>query len=180
MAKSLQEQLLQAGLSDEKKAKQVKQEKHKARKQKRPVDAEVEVQRLAAEKARADKVARDREMNQQRLAEQRHQERRAQVKQMVEQHGISRGHGETPYQFVVDKKVHKIYVNAEQGEHLSRGRLAIVVLGEDNFHVVPGKVADKIRQRETDIPVIQHEPSSQEVDEDDPYADYQIPDDLMW
>ena len=40
--------------------------------------------------------------------------------------------------------------------------------------------AQKIAQRDPQVVVVlnQYEPTP--VDEDDPYADYQIPDDLMW
>jgi len=41
-------------------------------------------------------------------------------------------------------------------------------------------VAEKIRQRDQESFIYIAENASQEVEEDDPYADYQIPDDLMW
>lgn len=179
MAKSLQEQLLQTGLADEKKARQIQQEKRKARKQKKPADADAEARRQAAEKARAEKVERDREINRKRQEKQAQQAKRAQVKQLIDQHGIARSKGETAYQFVVGKKVHKIYVDAKQADQLSRGRLAIVALGDD-FHIIPADAAAKIRERDAEIPIIQHDPRADEPDEDDPYKDYQIPDDLMW
>lgn len=181
MAKSLQEQLLQAGLADEKKARQIQQEKRKARKQKKPVDGEAEARRQAAEKARAEKVERDREINRKRQEQQAQQAKRAQVKQLIDQHGIARARGETAYQFVVDRKIHKIYVDDKQADLLARGRLAIVALGE-TFHIIPAEAAGKIRERDSDseIPIIQHDPKADEPDDDDPYKDYQIPDDLMW
>lgn len=179
MAKSLQEQLLQAGLADEKKARQVRQEKRKARKQKQPADAEAAARKAEAEKARAEKVERDREINRQRQEQQAQQARQAQIRQMVDQHGVARDKGETPYQFVVGTKIHKIYVSAEQADKLARGRLAIAVLGED-FHLIPADTASKILERDAEMPVILHDPKADQPDEDDPYKDYQIPDDLMW
>ncbi|BES69122.1 DUF2058 family protein [Marinobacter nanhaiticus D15-8W] len=179
MAKSLQDQLLQAGLADDKKVRQVRQEKRKARKQNKPVDADAEARRKQAEQAKAEKVARDREINRQRQEQQARQAKQAQVRQLVEHHAVSRSKGETAYQFVVGKKVHKIYVGAEQADQLARGRLAIVALGED-FHIIPAEAAGKIRERDSEIPIIQHDPKADQPDEDDPYKDYQIPDDLMW
>ena len=62
---------------------------------------------------------------------------------------------------------------------LSRGMLAIAKLDQSYF-IIPAVVADKIRERNATFVVYQAEPSKQAVVEDDPYADYQIPDDLMW
>ncbi len=40
-------------------------------------------------------------------------------------------------------------------------------------------IGEKIAQRDASI-VVQIKKKVQEVEEDDPYADYKIPDDLMW
>ena len=77
-----------------------------------------------------------------------------------------------------DKQIKKIYVSASVQTDLVRGRLAIVKLGEE-YELVPAPVADKISQRDEGY-VLSQQAATQEVDEDDPYADYQIPDDLMW
>jgi uncharacterized protein YaiL (DUF2058 family) len=44
---------------------------------------------------------------------------------------------------------------------------------------VPAVVADKIKQRDESV-VLSQQAVNTDIDEDDPYADYQIPDDLMW
>ncbi|WP_210450506.1 DUF2058 family protein, partial [Pantoea ananatis] len=41
-------------------------------------------------------------------------------------------------------------------------------------------VADKIAQRDAESIVLNSALSQEEQDEDDPYADFKIPDDLMW
>ncbi|MBT8448772.1 MAG: DUF2058 domain-containing protein, partial [Gammaproteobacteria bacterium] len=48
------------------------------------------------------------------------------------------------------------------------------------YEVVPAKVADKINERDMTA-VITHEQTG-EVDDgmDDPYADFKVPDDLIW
>ena len=41
-------------------------------------------------------------------------------------------------------------------------------------------VAEKIRQRDDAPILVLNERGAQDVDEDDPYKDFPIPDDLMW
>lgn len=176
MAKSLQEQLLAAGLADEKKAKQVRQEKRKAKKQGKGQAEEAE-RRLQAQKALEEKARRDREINLQRQAEADRKALQAQVRQLVEQHRTELKDGDTPYNFVVDGKVKKIYLTQPLCDQLASGRAAIVVL-EGAYHVIPADAAQKIRERDPETLIIQHKPET--PDSDDPYADYPIPDDLMW
>ena len=68
-------------------------------------------------------------------------------------------------------------------DHLSKGRLAIVTLlgnKTEKFDVVPAAIAEKIAQRDSDYIVQLNDKDSSSEIEDDTYADYQIPDDLMW
>jgi hypothetical protein len=90
--------------------------------------------------------------------------------------------GELAYNFTAGKKIKKIYVNQDIQDRLSRGKLAIASPEQDNksFVVIPLGAAEKILQRDQDCYIYIAENQSQEVEEDDPYADYQIPDDLMW
>jgi len=179
VAKSLQEQLLGAGLVDSGKARKLQQEKRKAKKQKKAVDPEADARREAVEKARQEKAERDRAINLERKAQQEKQALKAQVLQLLERHGQSREGGETPYQFVADRKVRKLLVLPVQAEHLASGRLAIIWFNEKAY-VVPPPIADRILERDPDLTIIRHTPAQDQPDEDDPYKDFQIPDDLMW
>ena len=86
---------------------------------------------------------------------------------------------ELAYNFTDNNKVARVYVtDAVQGQ-LSRGLLAIVKL-DDRYKVVPAGVAEKISLRDESVVVVRNESSSEELDEDDPYAEFKIPDDLMW
>lgn len=89
--------------------------------------------------------------------------------------------GDVPHNFVFEKKVKKLNVTAKISDQLAKGRLAIAEL-EGVFELIPPVVAEKIRQREPDWPIILNEkaPDTGDVEEDDPYAAYEIPDDLMW
>lgn len=52
--------------------------------------------------------------------------------------------------------------------------------GDCDYAIIPAVVADKIAQRDVDSIVLNSALSQEEQDEDDPYADFKIPDDLMW
>jgi uncharacterized protein YaiL (DUF2058 family) len=58
------------------------------------------------------------------------------------------------------------------------GRLVIVCQGGAT-ELVPRVIADKIAERDASLVVRVNKPST-EIDADDPYAAFQIPDDLMW
>jgi uncharacterized protein len=176
---SLQEQLLKAGIVDKKKAKQVEQEKRKQTKQSHKGQTQVNEAKELAKKALAEKTARDREINRQREAEAELKAIAAQIKQLIEVNRIDRQGGETAYQFTDGTKIKKIYVSPTLHNQLSKGLIAVVRLN-DQYELVPAVVADKISQRDESIVLVQNQASKDEIDEDDYYADYKIPDDLMW
>ncbi|WP_185268539.1 DUF2058 domain-containing protein [Halopseudomonas xiamenensis] len=176
MVNSLQAQLLKAGLVDEKKLKQAQRAKKKAAKN---TPEKVHDTAAAVEKARAEKAERDRQLNLQRQEEAARREREAQAKQLIEQAKLDRSGGETAYQFVVKNKVKKIYVTNEQFDKLSRGKLGIVRLS-GHFELIPLDVAEKVAERAPHWPVIIAKVAAEQPAEDDPYADFKVPDDLMW
>jgi len=62
---------------------------------------------------------------------------------------------------------------------LSKGQLAIVEINKDSFELVPKKAGEKIAQRDSSY-IVKIDHTQVTLSEDDPYADYQIPDDLVW
>lgn len=183
MAKSLQEQLLSMGLVDQKKAKKNAREQKRTDHLKRTGKGdELEDTKAAAEAALKAKAERDRELNRQKEAEAQQKAIVAQIRQLIERNATDIK-GDIKYNFVDGKKVKSLYVNQAVWDRLSRGQLAILAYdstsGEHSYRVVPLPVAEKIRQRAPDY-FIQIAESQGDMDEDDPYAAYQIPDDLMW
>lgn len=176
---SLQEQLLKAGVVDEKKAKKIKKEKRKQAKQTPKGQVLVNESKEQAKQALTEKTIRDREANRQRQEAADLKAIAAQIKQLIEVNRINRRDGEIAYQFTDGKKIKKVYVTALLQEQLSKGLIAITKLN-DKYELVPAVIADKIKQRDENIILLQNTSTKEEVDEDDPYADYQIPDDLMW
>lgn len=176
---SLQEQLLKAGLVDKNKVKKVNQDKSKQKKEERRSGTEsVDEARLAAIETQRKNAERARELNAQRDAAAAQKAIMAQIVQMVQKNRQSKGNGDIAYNFTHGTKIERIYVSAAVQAHLIAGRLVIVFVG-GAFELVPKVIADKIAERDASL-VVRVNKSATQVDEDDPYAAFQIPDDLMW
>ena len=176
---SLQDQLLKAGVVDKKKANKIKQEKRKQAKQQPKNKQVVDENKELARQALAEKAARDREINRRKQAEADQKALKAQIIQLVTMNRINRANGDIAYQFTDGTKIKKLYVSEKLHAQLGAGRIAIARIN-DSYELVPAAVADKICQRDESVIVLHNTCSSTEVDEEDPYAEYQIPDDLMW
>ncbi|AEK60113.1 DUF2058 domain-containing protein [Collimonas fungivorans] len=176
---SLQEQFLKAGLVDKNKVKLANQDKNKQKKaERRSGTASVDETRLAALDTLRKNADRARELNAQRDAAATQKAIVAQIAQMVQKNRQSLGKGDIAYNFTYDNKIERLYVSAAVQAHLIAGRLVIICLGEAR-ELVPRIIADKIAERDASI-VVRVNKTSTEVDADDPYAAFQIPDDLMW
>ncbi len=179
---SLQDQLLKAGLIDTKKAKQANKDKRKETNvARRSNEEKVDEIKQSAEQARIEKAERDRELNRQRDLELQQKAIAAQIKQLIENHRQPKGSGkdEVEYNFTDGKLIKKMRVSPLVLEQIVRGILGVVKLG-DSYEVVPRVVADKIAQRDAKFVVVANTKVESKVDDDDPYKDYVIPDDLMW
>lgn len=176
MSNSFGDQLLKAGLVKKDQLNKAKKSKHKQKKAKKG-----EVVNEAAESARrvaAEKVARDRELNRQQKEALERKAVHAQVRQLIELNRLPRDDGEVGYNFQDGSTVRKIFVSEEVHDKLGRGLLAIVRFG-DRYEVIPSIVAEKIMLREKSC-IVSRETNQLEIGEDDIYADYKVPDDLMW
>lgn len=175
---SLQDQFLKAGLVNKTKAKQVQQEKSKQHKiDLRTGTKSVDEAKLAAAELQRQNAERAREANAQRDAAATQKAIMAQIVQLVDKNRQPKGNGDIAYNFTHGSKIERIHVSAPVREHLVAGRLVIVRLGE-RTELVPRVIAEKIAERDAAL-VVQVKKAA-EVDPDDPYAAYQIPDDLMW
>lgn len=179
MSMSLRDQLLKAGLVNEKQAKQAGKQKQKQERLERKGQVEKDdSQRQAALQAQAEKLARDQELNRQQQEKAEQKARAAQIKQLIEVSRLPKLTTDDYYNFVDDKKVKRLSVNALMRDKLSRGSLAIVRHGS-GYEVIPREAALKIQERDPRRVVLLNTPT-EAPDADDPYAAYQIPDDLMW
>ncbi|MBC7860508.1 MAG: DUF2058 domain-containing protein [Burkholderiaceae bacterium] len=176
---SLQEQFLKAGLVDKTKVKLANQDKSKQKKVERRTGTQsVDEARLAALETQRKNAERARELNAQRDAAATQKAIVAQIAQMVQQNRQGKGAGDIAYNYTYNNKIERLYVSAAVQAHLIAGRLVIVCLG-GTVELVPRVIADKIAERDASI-LVRVNKASAAVDEDDPYAAFQIPDDLMW
>jgi uncharacterized protein YaiL (DUF2058 family) len=177
VSNSLQEQLLKLGLVDEKRARQAQQVK---RQEKRRGGGQVEAQRTHAQKAQAEKAERDRQLNKQRQEEAERKARMAQIKELIDANRLPKGDGDVAYNFIDGSKVRRLYVNPGVHRQLVDGSAAIVKL-RGQYNIVPLAVAEKIRERDAAcIVTTPGDVATDTPEADDPYAKYQVPDDLMW
>jgi len=177
---SLQEQLLKSGLASDAKAKQVKSEKRKQSKQQRNNGVEiVDEIKLDVEQARLQQLERDKELNQLRKLAEEQKALAAQIKQIVELNCIAQDEHGLAYQFTDDKKVKSVYVSHKVREALIDGRAGIIRIGR-SYNIVPTEIAKKIQIRDAGGVVVLNQATHEIAAADDPYAAFQIPDDLLW
>jgi uncharacterized protein YaiL (DUF2058 family) len=177
MSLSLREQLIQAGLANEKQIKETGQLTYKRSPPKNrppPVDA----QKQAAERAQAAKAARDLELNRQRQEKAERKARAAEVKQLIEQHRLPKIESDDYYYFVAGKKARRMAVNAERRAQMING-VVVVVRCDGRYDVVPAAIAERLKERDVHS-VIPYDAKETAVAEDDPYKDFVVPDDLTW
>ncbi|SNY77252.1 DUF2058 domain-containing protein [Enterobacter sp. CC120223-11] len=175
---TLQEQMLKAGLVSSKKVAKVQRTAKKSRVQAREA-------REAVEENKKAQIERDKLLSEQQKQAVLSKEYKAQVKQLIEMNRIVVDRGNIEFNFTDGNLIKKITVNKITQDQLIKGRLAIARLitdanAEGEYAIIPAAVADKIAQRDAASIVLNNALSQEAEDEDDPYADFKIPDDLMW
>ncbi|CNK19561.1 DUF2058 domain-containing protein [Yersinia mollaretii] len=175
---TLQEQMLKAGLVSSKKMAKVQRTAKKSRVQAREARESVEENKKA-------QLERDKQLSEQQKQAALSKEYKAQVKQLIEMNRINISKGDIGFNFTDNNLIKKIVVDKTTQAQLISGRLAIARLTVDNkaeseYAIIPASVADKIAQRDANSIVLNSALSQEEQDEEDPYADFKVPDDLMW
>jgi uncharacterized protein YaiL (DUF2058 family) len=173
----LRDQLLKSGLVTEKQVKKVQKEQVKATKANAHRPATPTVDPVPRHQ---EKVERDRLLNQQRQAELARRDLEAQIRDLINTRRITPEEGETPFNFTDGGKIKKLYLTSALRDQLVRGVIGIVRF--DGGHAfVPRETIEKVRQRDAGAIILlnelKEEPSQAP---DDPYAQYQVPDDLIW
>jgi len=181
MRNPLQDQLLKAGLVNKAKVNQVAREQNKQKVAKAPPAAPredaIDTARLQAERAE-----RDRALAAERNAQARAGELRAQVRQIIDAHKVKRS-GEIDYRFTHANAIRSVLVNESLRSQLASGALVIAAL-DDRYELLPRAAAEKVRERDASAIVLDHaQPAADAApasDDDAYYAQFQVPDDLVW
>lgn len=91
--------------------------------------------------------------------------------------------GEIEYRFTVDGAIRTVLVNDDLKKKLVAGALVIARV-DDRYELLPRVAADKVRERDASMIVLDHgqgtEAAASTSEDDDYYAQFKVPDDLMW
>lgn len=181
---SLQDQLLKAGLTTKQKSRQANSAQKKINKQKRSGVAHgAGLQEQVKEdlaKAQAEKLAKDIALNEARNKAIAEKEQNLRIKQILQHHQLTGVNGDNDYNYTFGTVIKKISLDVITHKALVNGRLSLCGL-EDVTYLVTSETAAKVAELDPSIVLVQNDiVETEETASDDPYADYQIPDDLMW
>jgi uncharacterized protein YaiL (DUF2058 family) len=174
---ALQAQLLKAGLVDNKKAKKLS--KQAVHEQRTGQSDEAELKAKIAQDQQ-EKLEKDQALDLEKKRLLQGKELKAAIVQMINQHKIRDIDGEVSYQFIDESKVKKIYLNQQIYNALVSGSL-VVAKESDSYAILPKALADRINDKKEGLIIVNNSEKNEQItDEEDPYAAYVIPDDLMW
>jgi uncharacterized protein YaiL (DUF2058 family) len=176
MSSSLRDQLIQAGLVTEQQAKRAMQQPRPPR-QSRHAPQRPSEQQLALQRAQAQKLQRDQELDRKLKAKAERSARRAQLRQLIEQCRIGPFEHGDYFNFIDDTKVKRIAVDAQSRARLNSGELRIVRL-DRGYALVPAASAERIGAIEPSALIAAG--AAAPTGEDEHYAAFTVPDDLMW
>lgn len=188
-ANALQAQLLKAGLVKKSQVSQVANQQAKARMDKgdakaAEVAAAAETARIEAEQARALKVERDRQIAAEANAQRRAAELRAQARQIIADKKLV-ARGEAEYRFEHAGAIRTLLISEALRKQVIDGALVVVVDGS-GYALLPRPAAVQVRERDADAIALDNasrdyvEPSTGNAEDDAYYAQFQVPDDLVW
>ncbi len=180
MAESLFDQLKKAGLVDAKKAQKSQKEKGKAHyrevKQNTPVNHDVAEQ---AAQAFSEKAARDRALNLAREAMQAQKAAQAQARQIIESNRISAFAGQIAYHFADNGSVKTLHVNPQTHHKLAAAGIRIARF-EGGYVLISAAAAEKLASRDASLLIAHPSDAPPVTNTDDHYAQFAVPDDLIW
>ena len=177
----LQEQLLKAGLAKKSKVAEAAREQQKARQARESTESDAF--RREAERARELKAGKDRALEAERKARARAAELAAQARQIILDKKLPRT-GESEYRFSADGAIRTLLVDEDQRRKLSSGAVVVVRLG-DRYEMLPRAAGEKVRERDPGLVVLDHgkagdAPAAASSEDDAYYAQFKVPDDLVW
>lgn len=183
MSNPFQEQLLKAGLVTKQQVQKANKAKHQKKKKQSKKQSKkqiiVDEVKIKSQQQAKEKSDYDRSLNKKKELQARQRAISAEINQLVTGNFIKRNEScEIIYNFEHQKKIKHIYVNHDMKQQIIQGKLGIARI-EGRYELVPIEIAKKIQQRNEKRIIIFIE-QQQVIDENDPYADYQVPDDLTW
>lgn len=175
---ALQAQLLKAGLVDNKKAKKLsKQAQHE---QRTGQSNEAELKAKIAQDQQH-KQEKDHALNSEKQRQLEEKTLKGNIIQMISQHQVKDTEGDIAYQFIDENKIKRVYINQQIYNALVAGSL-VVAKDQEHYAYLPKALAERIEQKMSGFILWKksEDNNQQTTNEEDPYAAYVIPDDLMW
>ena len=181
MSNPFQEQLLKAGVVTKQQVQKANQAKNKKKKQQRAKKGNtVDESTLKAQQVQKEKARLDRELNKKKEEQAQQKAISVEINQLITQNSVSRDDTcDIAYNFEHNNKVNRIYVSEDMKQQIIKGRYGIARIN-GRYELVPSTIAEKILQRNNKRVILFKENNQQKTDSNDPYADYQVPDDLTW
>ncbi|MCK4864544.1 MAG: DUF2058 domain-containing protein [Gammaproteobacteria bacterium] len=180
MGNPFQDQFLKAGVVTKQQVKKAQSVSNKKKKEQRSKkNTAVDENKLKAQQAAKDKADHDKALNLRKEEQAKQKATSSEIDQLIKTNCVKRNDEyDIIYNFEHRKKVNRIYVNAEIKQQVIDGKLGIARI-EGRYELIPKIIAEKIQQR-NEKRVILFEKEEQVIDENDPYAEFQVPDDLTW
>ncbi len=183
MGNAFQDQLLKAGVVTKQQVKKAQSAKNKKKKEQRSKkDKVVDENKLKTQQAAKDKAEHDKALNKRKEDQAKQKATSIEIDQLITTNLIKRSEEcEIIYNFEHRKKINRIYVNADMKQRIIEGKLGIARI-EGRYELIPKLIAERIQQRNEKRVILFNniENEEQVADENDPYAEFQVPDDLMW
>ncbi|MCI2285646.1 DUF2058 domain-containing protein [Colwellia sp. MSW7] len=131
-------------------------------------------------KAKIEKQEKDNALNALKKQQLADKEQVLRIKQILTHHQIKNVGGDNDYNYTFGSKIKKLSLDLATHKALVNGRLSLCGL-DDVTYLVTRETADQLAELDKNVVLVQNDMTADDfIDEDDPYADYQIPDDLMW
>ena len=180
MGNPFQDQLLKAGVVTKQQVKKAQSASKKKKKEQRSKKEKiVDETKIKAQQVIKEKAERDKELNKRKEDQAKQKAISAEIDQLITANLIKRSDEcEVIYNFEHRKKINRIYINSDMKQRIIEGKLGIARI-EGRYELIPKLIAEKIQKR-NEKRVILFEAKEESIDENDPYAEFQVPDDLMW
>ncbi len=187
MANSLQDQLIKAGLASEEQVNRARAPKPKKRKPKpgqgrKPIVRNKAVAGPAAATPNPTPTPTPTTVTSRPTTKpfdwREAKAQKAQATELIKKHKLNQSDADIRHNFTKGNRVKQVYVTAQQRDEIIDGRLAVAI-ADDRAYVIPLETAVKLRMLSPKTFVLVNEPKKA-PDDSDPYAEYEVPDDLLW
>lgn len=183
MGNPFQDQFLKAGVVTKQQVKKAQSSSNKKKKEQRSKKSNVvDENKLKAQQLAKEKAEHDKTLNLRKEEQAKQKAISIEIDQLITANLIKRDDEcEIVYNFEHRKKVNRIYINADMKQRIIDGKLGIARI-DGRYELIPKLIAERIQQRNDKRVILFEniENEEKQIDENDPYAEFQVPDDLMW